>query len=160
MLKLGIDNGNYNTKSSERLLYASGFTVGTAPTIDIGNQLYYNGRYYAIGDKRMNVQNDKAADDDVFILSLPAIADAMRKAGTSDASIVMGVGLPIGVFGTQKDAFRHYFLRKDIRFEYADQSYHCDVLNCKVFPQGYAALCRHYKLLERYTSVTLADIGG
>ncbi len=26
-IKLGIDNGNYNTKSSEHLLHASGFTV-------------------------------------------------------------------------------------------------------------------------------------
>jgi hypothetical protein len=26
-LKLGVDNGNYNTKASERMLYASGFTM-------------------------------------------------------------------------------------------------------------------------------------
>ena len=27
MIKLGVDNGNYNTKSSEGMLYASGYAV-------------------------------------------------------------------------------------------------------------------------------------
>ena len=32
-IKLGIDNGNYNTKSSDRIQYASGFTVQDAEFI-------------------------------------------------------------------------------------------------------------------------------
>ncbi len=31
MIKLGVDNGNYNTKSSEGMLYASGYAARTRP---------------------------------------------------------------------------------------------------------------------------------
>lgn len=48
-LKLGIDNGNYNTKSSEQLLHESGFTQSDKEFITSDMQLFYDGAYYAIG---------------------------------------------------------------------------------------------------------------
>ena len=44
VLKLGIDNGNYNTKSSERMQYASGFTMGEKEFITDDMQLFYDGK--------------------------------------------------------------------------------------------------------------------
>ena len=69
-IKIGIDNGNYNTKSSDRMLYASGFAVSDREHITSDMQLYYDGAYYAIGGKRMNFQQEKTKQNDTFILTL------------------------------------------------------------------------------------------
>lgn len=159
-IKLGIDNGNYNTKSSEHLLHTSGFTVSDREFITSNMQLFYDGAYYAVGGKRMAFQQDKTKEQDSFILSLPSIAHAMRNESVSEADIVLGVGLPIDIYGTQKQAFRDYFLRGELDFEYEDKPYHCKIADCKVFAQGHAALCRHYNALKAYTTITLVDIGG
>lgn len=160
MIKLGVDNGNYNTKSSEGMLYASGYTASDKEFITPDMQLFYEGRYYAIGERRMRFQQDKTREPDTFMLTLPAIADAMKRAGTTSAEIALGVGLPIGSYGTQKEAFRRYFLRDNVSFLFEGTSYRCRIAECKVFAQGHAALCRYYPQLKDYRSITLVDIGG
>jgi plasmid segregation protein ParM len=160
VLKIGIDNGNYNTKSSERMLYASGFATSDREFITSEMQLFYEGVYYAIGGRRMSFQQDKTKEDDAFILTLPAIANAMRLTGASTAEILLGVGLPIDIYGAQKEAFRQYFLRDDILFRFEDADYHCQIADCKVFAQGHAALCKYYQQLREYNNITLVDIGG
>jgi plasmid segregation protein ParM len=160
VLKIGIDNGNYNTKSSERMLYASGFATSDREFITSDMQLFYEGVYYAIGGRRMSFQQDKTKEDDAFILTLPAIANAMRLTDASTADILLGVGLPIDIYGAQKEAFRQYFLRDDILFRFEDADYRCQIADCKVFAQGYAALCKYYQQLKEYNNITLVDIGG
>jgi plasmid segregation protein ParM len=160
MIKLGVDNGNYNTKSSEGMLYASGYTASDKEFITPDMQLFYEGRYYAVGERRMRFQQDKTREPDTFMLTLPAIADAMKRAETTSAEIALGVGLPIGSYGTQKEAFRRYFLRDNVSFLFEETSYRCRIAECKVFAQGHAALCRYYPQLKDYRSITLVDIGG
>jgi len=160
VLKIGIDNGNYNTKSSERMLYASGFTMGEKEFITDDMQLFYDGKYYAVGGKRMSFQQDKTQEDDAFILSLPAIADAMKQADITSAEMFLGVGLPIDIYGAQKETFRKYFLRGSINFDFEGIPYSCRIMDCKVFAQGHAALCKYYQQLKGYTNITLIDIGG
>ena len=160
MIKLGVDNGNYNTKSSEGMLYASGYAVSDKEFITPEMQLFYEGKYYAVGERRLRFQQDKTKELDTFILTLPVIAEAMKKTGTTNAEIVLGVGLPIDSYGTQKDAFRQYFLRDDLSFVFEGAAYRCRIADCKVFAQGHAALCRYYQQLKEYRSITLVDIGG
>ncbi|WP_367567675.1 ParM/StbA family protein [Lacrimispora sp.] len=160
MIKLGIDNGNYNTKSSEGMLYASGFAVSDREFITPEMQLFYEGSYFAIGERRLRFQQDKTREQDTFILTLPAIAEAMKRMGVSSTDIMLGVGLPIDSYGTQKEAFRRYFLRENISFVFEGRPYQCRIADCKVFAQGHAALCRYYPQLKGYRSITLIDIGG
>nr|WP_314465097.1 ParM/StbA family protein [uncultured Clostridium sp.] len=159
MIKLGIDNGNYNTKSSEGMLYASGYTASDREFLTSELQLFYEGSYYAIGEQRLRFQQDKTMEQDTFILTLPAIAEVMKRVGVTDADIMLGVGLPIDSYGTQKDAFRRYFLQ-NVSFEFEGTAYQCRITDCKVFAQGHAALCRYYPRLQEYRSITLVDIGG
>ena len=98
-------------------------------------------------------------EQDTFILTLPAIAEAMKRAGVTDTDIMLGVGLPIDSYGTQKEAFRRYFLQ-NVSFEFEGTAYRCRISDCKVFAQGHAALCRYYPRLQEYRSITLVDIGG
>lgn len=160
MLKLGIDNGNYNTKSSEGMLYASGFAVSDREFITPEMQLFCEGSYYAIGERRLRFQQDKTREQDTFILTLPAIAEAMKRMGVSSTNIMLGVGLPIDSYGTQKETFRRYFLRENVSFVFEGRPYQCRIADCKVFAQGHAALCRYYPQLKEYRSITLVDIGG
>lgn len=160
MIKLGVDNGNYNTKSSEGMLYASGYTVSDREFITPEMQLFYEGKYYAVGERRLRFQQDKTKEQDTFLLTLPAIAEAMRKAGVTNSEITLGVGLPIDSYGVQKDAFRRYFLRDNVSFIFESTAYRCRIADCKVFAQGHAALCRYYPRLAEYRSITLVDIGG
>jgi len=160
MIKLGVDNGNYNTKSSEGMLYASGYASSDKEFITSEMQLFYEGKYYAIGERRLRFQQDKTKEQDTFLLTLPAIAEAMKRAGTTSAEIALGVGLPIDSYGTQKEAFRRYFLRDNISFLFEGTAYRCRIAECKVFAQGHAALCRYYPRLSEYRSITLVDIGG
>lgn len=160
MIKLGVDNGNYNTKSSEGMLYASGFAVSDKEFITPEMQVYFEGKYYVVGERRMRFQQDKTKEQDAFILTLPAIADAMKKAGMTYGEITLGVGLPIDSYGMQKDAFRRYFLRDNLSFRFEGDFYRCRIAECKVFAQGHAALCRYYSQLKNYRSITLVDIGG
>ncbi len=159
-IKIGVDNGNYNTKSSERMLYASGYTMSDREFITSDMQLFYDGAYYAIGGKRMNFQQEKTKEQDTFILTLPAIANALKEVGVSYADVLLGVGLPIDIYGAQKEAFRQYFLRDDVRFRFDDADYSCRIADCRVFAQGHAALCKYYQQLKEYNNITLVDIGG
>ena len=159
-LKIGIDNGNYNTKSSERMLYSSGFTVSDSEFITSDMQLFYEESYYAIGGKRLSFQQDKTKENDTFILTLPAIANSMKTVGVSTAEIILGVGLPIDIYGAQKKAFGQYFIKEDVIFNFEDNDYFCSIKECKVFAQGHAALCRYYQQLREYNNITLVDIGG
>ncbi len=160
MIKIGVDNGNFNTKSSEGMLYSSGFSVSDSPTLSMENQLEHGGKYYSIGEGRMSVQPDKTVDDDVFLLTLPAIADAMRKQNVDAADIALGVGLPISLFGKQKERFGKYFLRDNINFAYAGREYIANIKSCQVFPQSYAALARYFTMMRSFSTLTLIDIGG
>lgn len=160
MIKLGVDNGNYNTKSSEGMLYASGYTSSDKEFITPEMQLFFEGEYYAVGGRRLRFQQDKTKEQDTFILTLPAIAEAMKKAGTTNAEIALGVGLPIDSYGAQKEAFRRYFLRDNVSFLFEGTAYRCRIAECKVFAQGHAALCRYYHRLSEYRGITLVDIGG
>lgn len=160
MIKLGVDNGNYNTKSSEGMLYASGYAASDREFITPEMQLFFEGKYYAVGERRMRFQQDKTREPDTFLLTLPAIAEAMKRAGVINAEIALGVGLPIDSYGTQKEAFRRYFLRGNVSFLFEGISYRCRIVECKVFAQGHAALCRYYQKLKDYRSITLVDIGG
>lgn len=159
-IRLGVDNGNYNTKSSDRILYASGFSVQDTEFIVLDTQLQYAGKYYAIGERRMSFLQDKTKTDDVLILALPMLANAMRLAHTQEAEFLLGVGLPIAQFGLQKAAFREYFLRGALAFEYEETPYTAIIKDCQVFPQGYAALCNCYDQVKGFQTVTIVDIGG
>lgn len=158
---VGLDNGNKCYKSSEGYISESGFTKSDVEPISKRNLLLYGGNFYSIGSNRLNVQMDKTINDDAFILSLPAIADAINKSSINDEKIeiFLGVGLPIVHYGKLKNKFRDYFLRSDISFDYNGQKFNMDIVNCKVYPQGYSAFMELYSAYKDVTA-NLIDIGG
>ena len=128
--------------------------------ISASNLLVYEGRFYSVGSSRLNVQMDKTVNQDAFILSLPAIANAIDKVGVEGkADVILGIGLPIVNYGTLKKKFREYFIRQDVRFTYNKKDYHINIVDSRVYPQGYASLIT---VFNSYKGVLckVIDIGG
>lgn len=157
---LGLDNGNKCTKTSEGYISESGFTKSNTEPISSSNLLIYEGKFYSIGGQRLSVQMDKIINQDAFILSLPAIADAVNKAGMEgQADVILGVGLPIISYGTLKKKFREYFLRQDIKFNFNKKDYAINIVDCRTYPQGYSALITVFNSY-RNLLCNVIDIGG
>jgi plasmid segregation protein ParM len=49
MINIGIDNGNYNTKSSDGFLYPSGFIASSQPPVGEADYLRSVDTFYALG---------------------------------------------------------------------------------------------------------------
>ncbi len=156
-MSLGLDNGNYNTKTSDNVLYASGYTETNTEPITLDKVVKYNGKFYIIGDNRNPVENNKASNDDTFIMSLPALAEHAKLTG--EHNIKLGVGLPIALYGEQQESFKRYFERK-VDFEYEGKPYHIEIEKCFCYPQGFAALISDIRNLKNYHTLYLIDIGG
>lgn len=158
---LGLDNGNAYTKSSEGFSCQSGFTKSDVEPITKQNLLIYQGIYYSIGNNRSSVQLDKTQNQDAFILSLAAIANAINKAGIEQkADVFLGAGLPIIHYGKMKAKFREYFLCNNINFNYLGIDYTISIKDCRVYPQGYAAFINIFKDYKDIALANVIDIGG
>lgn len=161
MITIGIDNGNFNTKSSDRVLYHSGFSVSAQPPIGDADYIELDGVYYALGAVRAPVQYDKTRNDDAWVLTLAMLASALRIRNMEEGSFRIGVGLPLMAYAAQRENMRDYFLQRGgARCCYCGAQYDIRIVDCGVYPQGYAAFLTQYSALAQYASVTHVDIGG
>ena len=161
MITIGIDNGNFNTKSSDGTLYHSGFSASAQPPIGDADYIELDGVYYALGSVRAPVQYDKTRNNDAWILTLAMLAAALRLRNMKEGSFRIGVGLPLMAYAAQRENMREYFLRRGgARCGYCGAQYEIRIADCGVYPQGYAAFLTQYSDLAPYASVTHVDIGG
>lgn len=165
MILLGVDNGNYNTKSSEGALYPSGYLVSAVPPVGDDQYITYGGKYYAIGAQRAAVQYDKTKDEQAFILTVAAMARAAARRpaveGPMHETVALGVGLPLASYSSTRDDFRAYFEgRGRISCTYQGKEYDFAIQDCRVYPQGWSAYLTRYNDFARYTDMTFVDIGG
>ena len=135
-----------------------GFAVSDREFITPELQLYYEGNYYAIGERRLRFQQDKTREQDTLFSPCRHCRghEAFR---SGQRGYYAGGGASIDSYGTQKEAFRRYFAG-NVSFVFEGAAYRCRIADCKVFAQGHAALCRYYPRLQEYRSITLVDIGG
>lgn len=159
---LGVDNGNKCTKSSEGFLLETGLLKMEEEPILKRNVLRYKDSYYILGQDRLSVQLDKTIDDNAFLLTLAAIGDRLEKEGIQDQSIdiILATGLPLVHYGKQKDKFRQYFIRNNIKFEYNQNEYTVNIVDNRVYPQSYAAFITEYSNYKDVPVLNLIDIGG
>ncbi len=161
IMLIGLDNGNTCTKNHVGFVCESGFTKSDVEPITKSNLLVYKGDFYTIGSSRLSVQTDKTINDNTFILSLPAIADEIYKQGIQgEIKVFLGVGLPIVHYGKMKHKFREYFIRDNIKFSFNGSDYAINIVDCRVYPQGYAAFINIYNDYKNVSAANVIDIGG
>lgn len=158
-----IDHGNKNIKvlgnDGTNYCFTTGYVESITEPISSENLLIYNNKFYTIGTNRFPVTFDKSIDDRFFMLTLAAIARNLKLNSVQDGDIVLSVGLPISSFGTLKDKFKQYFIRKNISFVYESIEYNINIIDCMVYPQGYSAVLSRANDYKQVDAVCI-DIGG
>lgn len=158
-LILGIDHG-YGLIKTAHAVFCSG--IKKIPTIPpfMHNILTYDGTCYAVGQTRQNHKADKTLSEDYYLLTLAAMAEELKRIGTNHAErVILAAGLPYSFMGSQKDSFKAYLLKnRNICFEYEGLTYHVNLEDVYVFPQGFPIIA---PVLDQYHgNVTVVDIGS
>lgn len=88
------------------------FTTGvkeiTTEPAFYNNVVEFNGSYYKVGGKQLEVRDLKVENDNFYILTLAEIAKELNRRGMRNANILLSVGLPLIRFGAEKLDYRHY----------------------------------------------------
>lgn len=82
------------------------FTTGvkeiTTEPAFYNNVVEFNGSYYKVGGKQLEVRDLKVENDNFYILTLAEIAKELNRRGMRNANILLSVGLPLTRFGAEK----------------------------------------------------------
>lgn len=157
---LGIDHGNHLMKGANHIMENGVEALETKPTFS-SNTLVYEGKFYKIGESRMNVKDNKLDDDAYYLLTLVLLAkEAITREIPYGAHVVLGVGMPLKQFATVRKQFVKYLIRErqPVHFRYEDQAFEFTIDNVMAFPQCYAAVA------EQLTNMTgeclIVDVGS
>ena len=154
---IAIDHGWSHIKTRSTV-FVSGVEENVSPTF-FDNVLEYNGKFYNIGGKRIEVKNTKVDNNDFYLLTLSAIAKELKNRNLTDANVYLAVGLPLTRFGEEKQAFIDYLKKdKEVTFKYAEKEYHITIEKVSVFPQCYAAVADMIPTFAR--KAVVIDIGS
>jgi plasmid segregation protein ParM len=155
---IGIDHGYGNIKTANTCFKTGVTAYDKEPTFK-SNLLYYEGKYYQIGEEHKEFTADKMMDSDYYILTLAAIARELNIRKITSANVHLAAGLPLTWVSEQKEGFKQYLLQKeDAHFSFRDVDYHVTFTGADIFPQGFSAIAA--RLLEFTGTNMLADIGN
>lgn len=158
---LGIDHGNRKIKSSAGDYFLSGITChkDKEPLIT-SNLLVYGGKYYTIGENRVNFQFDKTESEDFYLLTLCCLANKLKSERKTEGDFCLGVGLPLSSFHL-KDKFANYLKRDGIEFQYEGISYkNVNIKRVYVLPQSYGGYLSVYNEFKDISQLVVIDIGS
>lgn len=155
---IGIDHGFGNIKC-RHVVFRSGVKAYDSEPAMTSDALFYEGKYYVVGEEHKGFVSDKSQDEDYYILTVAALAKELEFRHITECEAVLAVGLPIQWIGAQKEAFRKYLMRNElIEFRYHGQDYLVRIDNVQVFPQGFAGVVQ--RLGDFKGLNILADIGN
>ena len=131
-MKLGIDIGSYQVKTSEGIIFDSRI----APATEFGTSkdtLFYNEKEYYIGEGQLETEYRKFDKKNFIPLLLTAIAKS-----TEENKIDLGLGLPIKHFKSRqtKQELINMLKGKDFVFELNGETKFITINTVKVFPEG------------------------
>lgn len=182
---LGIDVGNFNTKSEHTIL-PSGFNVSSSKPMMAEEYLLYDGTYYVPREDRFNYVVDKTNNDKHFMLALMSMAkeiyerakvvvgsrpEAIQEQINRYSLINLGIGVPPAHHNALAAKYVSYFKERfgdEIQFEYCidGHKYEFDfsVPVVRVFPQDYSVVVEYADkseiLKKKFNRFYAIDIGG
>lgn len=182
---LGIDTGNFATKTEHTVLPSGYIVAKDVPTIGGDRYMEYRGHIYVPSDtKRVEYVRDKTCDDTHFILTLLGIGSELlyrlKKQGCDDPqtaaneiqTVYVAVGLPPAHHASLAAKYRDYFIRHfggKTEFSYNGINFSFHVQEVRVLAQDYTAVMEYNAkskyarfengkfVLSRFYAV---DIGG
>lgn len=182
-INLGLDLGNYYTKTSHTSV-SSGFSSYGRLPFGADEYLMFGNNYYIPNPEPFPYVKDKTRNENAFILSLLGLSkellyrandrhnkrlrlaekDPMQKAkiiGVQEelnqmSYINLGVGVPPTHFSTLKDATITYYcdrLAKGVEYTYKNYHFSYQLMNCECYAQDVAAIIG-YSPAKKEKSVT------
>lgn len=85
---IAIDHGWSNIKTVNTVFTTAVNRIANEPGI-FDNVLQYEGNYYSVGGKRLEVKDTKVTDDSFYLLTLAAIAKELKIKGKNHADIFL-----------------------------------------------------------------------
>lgn len=156
---IGIDHGWSQMKIANAVVFTSGVREITTEPALFDNVLEYNGKYYKVGNNRLNVKDTKVLDDSFYLLTLAAIAKELEYRCKREVHILIAGGLPIGRFGAEKNDFIEYLgSKKEVTFRFEKKKYKIVIEHVSVYPQGYGAVAS--KISSFAEKELVVDIGS
>lgn len=155
---IGIDHG-WSLIKTESQVFATGIVeIPNEPPMK-NDILEFNGRFYSIGERRMEVRSEKVENDNFYFLTLAAMAKELRKRGKREANVYLSAGLPISRFADEKKDFVDYLSKnKELEYKFEDETYKVRIVHVAVFPQCYAAVVN--RIGEFNQRVVVVDLGS
>ena len=155
---IGVDHGWSGMKTVSQVFTTGVKEITTEPAF-FNNVVEFNGSYYKVGGKRLEVRDLKVENDNFYILTLAAVAKELNRRGMRNANILLSVGLPLTRFGAEKQDFIDYLSKdKEVTFRFDNEQYRIKLARVSVFPQCYAAVADRMKTLPK--RVVVVDIGS
>ncbi len=155
---IGVDVGYGNTKTVHSCFSSGVKKLPGRPPLQ-SRVIETPSAFYAIGNDKVSVQKSKTDDEAMRVLTMAGIAEELRTAGFTTATIHLGVGVLLTRMGAEKQAFIDYYMQsKRMTFSYEDVHYSVELASVDVFPQGYAGVVSYMKDFKR--SALVIDIGS
>lgn len=155
---IAIDHGWSNIKTVNTVFSTAVNQIANEPGI-FDNILQYEGKFYSVGGKRLEVKDNKVTDESFYLLTLAAMAKELKIRGKNSADVFLSVGLPLTRFGAEKDNFIKYLSKKrELEFKFENRTYRVNIIKVSVFPQCYAAVADKMPQYDRKHIVV--DIGS
>ena len=157
LLLCGIDHG-FSTMKTAHFVFENGVKELGGEASLLTNTMFFNERYFKVGEGRLPLKDTKVEDGDYFLLTLVAIAREMDYHGLSDTEVCIAAGLPFTRFGQEKTEFKEYLNPGDREFQYNGKEYHIKCSDVFLYPQCYAAVADRLGKLPG--ELLIVDIGS
>ncbi|SNU09887.1 plasmid segregation actin-type ATPase ParM [Lachnospiraceae bacterium] len=155
---IAIDHG-WSMCKTPNDIYISGVSEITTEPAYFDNVLEFKGRFYKIGSGRSEVRATKVETPDYYHLTLAGIAKELSRRKTTEARVILSVGLPASRYGDEKNDFIKYLKQNDeVYFKFERIKYHVWIEDVYVYPQCYAAVIDQVQMFG--PKVVVVDIGS
>lgn len=156
-MKIGIDIGNYNVKTSEGILFKS----CVADSIEYGNKfdkLIYKDEIYYLGTGKLEIDYRKFDKENYTPLLLGAICKSSNHIEND-----LGLGLPIKQYKNCKNELISMLTGTEHDVIFNDIKRKINIMDVSVFPESVAGIIANYdKLMIKVGNrdIISVDIGG
>ena len=155
---IGIDHGWSQIKTSNHCFNTSLKELANAPAF-YDNVLEFDGKYFAVGEERLEVLDSKVENENFYLLTMIAMAKELNSRGKTEADVVLAVGLPLTRFSAERKAFIDYLSKRErIVFSFEQKLYKIHIMSVSVYPQCYAAVANMIPSFGK--KVLVIDVGS
>lgn len=157
---IGVDHGWSGMKTVSQVFTTGVKEITTEPAF-YNNVVEFNGSYYKVGGKRLEVRELKVENENFYILTLAAVAKELNRRGMRNANILLSVGLPLTRFGAEKQDFIDYLSKeKEVTFRFDNEQYRIKLANNIQYIEDVKANAKGYEYLGRlYLSTHKKEFG-